>query len=144
MSAKQFRSIEYRLSQLEGFVEAWASYFLYFGSPDQDELDASPEQESGFMEATRYIAGQLYKIAELSRGYFDDTDAIFKILKEARSLEHLKETSDSNFDRLQISWHEIYLKLNKARGKLLHQLSAKQLQAYERARAGEDGAEQGA
>jgi hypothetical protein len=60
-------------------------------------------------------------------GEFTEGSGIMKILDDHYSLKHLKEMPDTEFDRMQVTWHEIFLKLHKIRGKLEHKLPPKDL-----------------
>lgn len=137
MSAKQFKTVEYRLAHLEKFSFAWAEFFHFF-SETQDDVDLNLEEE--FAEASRQLASQLYPLSELGKGAFDDADKIYKMLRSTPSLEHFKNIGEAEFDKYQVQWHEIYLNLNKARGKLLHRLTPKQREAHDAAAGGQQAA----
>ena len=130
MSTKLLYATENRLRELEEFIRRWSVYFRFFQDP-QSELRTGADLNNQFRMATRDLALRAYAISELAGDAFGETNRILKLLSEMPSLESLKETADSTYDKLQVEWHEIYLKLNVAKGKLLHRLTPKQLEAYE-------------
>jgi hypothetical protein len=130
MSTKVLYSTENRLHELEEFIRRWSLFFRFF-QDQQQQLQTGSELNDRFRLATRDIALRIYAISELAGDAFSDSNRILKLLSEMPSLEALKTIADSSYDKLQVEWHEIYLKLNVAKGKLLHRMTLKQLAAYE-------------
>jgi len=119
-----FRSPLYRLSVLEDYIQLWNRFFRFFAET-QNDIVANPRTEDEFLVVLRDLAYKVYSVGELCAEHFGDAGRILKLLTETKSLAGLKTMPELSFDKLQIEWHEIFLNLNKARGRMVRALPPK-------------------
>ncbi|MGF1571687.1 MAG: hypothetical protein ACFCU1_01285 [Sumerlaeia bacterium] len=116
-----------RITVIREYSVLWQQYFAFF-TEDFTERQFTAEEEQEFSTIVSYLALNQYKFAELSKGYFKDADGVLEVLADSVSLSQLQIMPEASLDKLQIDWHTHFISMNKAIGKMIKELSPKELE----------------
>lgn len=115
------------------YIALWNRYFSFF-SDEQSSIDDSAQAEFEFLQVVQALVLKHYPLVGLLHEHLDDGANILKLLQSNVSLGQIKTMADTEFDRMQVSWHEIFLQLCKVRGRLEHEIPVKVLEEYQATR----------
>lgn len=116
-----------RITVVREYSVLWQQYFAFF-SEDFTERQYTAEEEEEFSTIVSYLALNHYKFSELSKGYFKGSEGVLEVLEESVSLNQLQILPEASLDKLQIDWHTHFIAMNKAIGKMIKELSPKELE----------------
>ncbi|MCC6546765.1 hypothetical protein IT570_06305 [Candidatus Sumerlaeota bacterium] len=130
MAKNNFTRIENRITVCREYTELWQNYFSFFSEDMEDKL-ITPQMEEEFQNIINVLALNHYKFSELCGEFMKNDAAILEILSQTDSLQTIKEMPEATRGKLMIEWHTTFIDMNKALGKILAQMTAKQLQAMQ-------------
>lgn len=128
----QFLRLENRIAVCREYAELWQEFFQFF-SDDFEEKGITEQMENEFENTMSVLALNHFKFQELCGDYMKDSQAILSILSDAVSLQVIRDMTESSRSKLMVEWHTTFIEMNKALGKMLGQLTPKQLEAMQAA-----------
>ena len=114
---KEFASPQYRLSVVNDYTVLWRNYFLYFSEKEEDRKFTA-EEEQAFEQIVIALASGYFRFVEAAGPFFKNPKAIKEVLDDTPSLAVLHSMSEGKFSATQISWHALFIAMNKCIGKL--------------------------
>lgn len=126
MAKHDHLSIQNRIAVVRDYAALWQQFFTFFAD-DLIARQITQEEEQEFHNLVSLLAINHYKFQELTKGYFNDAPKVVEVLQETVSLEYLKTLPEASFSKIQVEWHSLFIGMHKTLGKLLGQLSPKQL-----------------
>jgi len=128
-----------KLEFLGNYVSLWNRYFTFF-SDEQTSVPQGPDAEYKFLQVTQALMFDHYRLSEDFDEDFEGAGTLLKLVQNNPSLEAIRAMPDTEYDRMQVSWHETFLQLNKARGKVEHKVPLKSLEAWRASKSQSVGA----
>lgn len=125
--SKQLLSMPNRIMVIQDYAGLWQQFFSFFAEPLEGR-EFTPEEEEEFSKVVSLLALNHYKFQELTKAHFPDAGKVMDVLCEAVSLEHLREVPPASLSKFQVDWHTLFIGMNKALGKMLKEMSPKDLQ----------------
>lgn len=122
--------IENRITVCREYTELWQNFFQFFAD-DLEDVTITEQMETEFQNIINVLALNHYKFSELCGEFMKDTDTILKILSQTDSLATIREMPEATRSKLMIEWHTTFIDMNKALGRLLAQLTPKQIEAMQ-------------
>ena len=113
--------IEHKMEVCREYSRIWAEFFQYFAEGFADKKIYQKDEEN-FQQLIKTLAMNHYKFSVSVKEHFKGADAILEVLSEAVSLQNLKSMSEAQFSKIQVSWHTLFIEMNKAMGKFLTKL----------------------
>lgn len=115
-----------RIAVTRDYAGLWQQFFTFFAD-DLAERAVTPEEESEFHNLISLLALNHYKFQELTKGYFNDAPAVVDVLVEVVTLDQMRNMSEASLSKIQVDWHSLFIGMHKALGKMLGELSPKEL-----------------
>lgn len=117
--APDFHGLEYRHMIVAEYTAMWREFYNYFGEGFEGRR-ITPQDEEGFNDLVHRLTKRHYIFSELVGKDFSKQDikAIFDIVCDSISISHLKKLSPSEFDRFLKNWHQVFINMYKALGKI--------------------------
>ena len=125
-SSKDQLNILNRIAVVRDYAALWQQFFTYF-SESLIERQITQEEENEFHNIVSVLALNHYKFQELSKGYFNDAPKVLELIQETANLEYMKNLPEASISKFQVDWHSLFISMHKALGKMLGQLTPKQL-----------------
>ncbi len=123
------------------YADLWQTYFHFIGEDGFHEKEITEEEEEEFQNVLSLISVNHYKFEQLVGPDMGDAGAVLKIVVETPSLDITQKIPEATYARLLIDWHITFIDMNKALGRMLGRLTAKQkLKLQEIEAAQESGA----
>jgi len=113
--------IEKSIKLCAGYANLWQSFFEHF-SEDVEDLQVTEERETSFLKIQTVLASRQFELVTKLGEDFKGGARIMGFMSEVVNLDHLKGLSDAEYTTMQVRWHEVFLDLHKARGRLMKQL----------------------
>jgi len=130
MKKQQFDSLESRIMICKEYAALWQRFFRYFSESLADK-QITQQMESEFEQVLGVLAINQYKFEELVGEHMPDARKIVNVLTDAVSLATIKTMQEAHLNKLQLEWHELFISMNKALGKLSNQLTPKMIAAMQ-------------
>lgn len=119
----QMIRMENRISVCREFIQLWSKFFQFFAD-DIHTRQIAPEEEKAFFQTVTALARKHFLFCELMGEAFDAPGEITSVLTRSVSLANIKSMDETNFSKLELDWHTLFLKMNVALGRLLRQMPA--------------------
>ncbi|MFH0795218.1 MAG: hypothetical protein V2A74_14435 [bacterium] len=103
------------------YSRIWGEFFQYFAEGLGDKKIYQKDEEN-FQQLIKTLAMNHYKFSVMVKENFKGADEILEVLCDAVSLQNLKGMSEAQFSKLQVSWHTLFIEMNKAMGKFMLKL----------------------
>lgn len=123
---KEVLSTQNRIAVVRDYAALWQQFFSFF-SDDLVDRSITEEEEQEFGNVVSLLSLNHFKFQELTRGYFGDAANVLGVIEQAVSLHYLQNMTDATFSKMQVEWHTLFIGMHKALGKLLSELSPKEL-----------------
>jgi hypothetical protein len=130
MKKQQLDSLEARIMICKEYAALWQRFFSYFSESLADK-QITQQMESEFEQVLGILAINQYKFEELVGDHMPDARKILNVLSDAVSLGSIKSMQEVHLSKLQLEWHELFISMNKALGKLSNQLTPKMIAAMQ-------------
>jgi len=115
--------LEKAIQFLRSYTKLWADLFQFF-SDKIEEGSVNAQQEEEFFKIITILSTRHFELTNRAADDLKDSENIVKFLGTLVSLQHLQTVSEVEFSSTQVRWHEIFIGLNKALGKLVQKLPA--------------------
>lgn len=130
MKKQQFNSLESRIMVCKEYAALWQRFFSYFSESLTDK-QITQQMETEFEHILSLLAFNQFKFEELVGEHMPDSRKILNVLADAVSLGTIKTMQEAHLNKLQLEWHELFISMNKALGKLSNQLTPKMIAAMQ-------------
>lgn len=115
--------IQRRIEVCEKYASLWEEYFRMFGFADfREKKKILPQEETQFQKIIRDLARQQFRFSFFMGDKFGDGDKIIDVLERSESLRVLQEMQEANFQKLEVDWHQIFINMHRAVGRLTREL----------------------
>lgn len=114
-------SLEYKIDLTRRYLAIWQKFFQFFADSLKDKK-IPPEAERDFARIVYQLALEHFKFSNMQSPGFKGGSKIISILTDCVNLSHLKAMPDASFGALQVSWHEVFIEINKSLGYMLAQI----------------------
>lgn len=115
--------LEKRIQFCRSYTKLWADLFNFYSDRLEDSSITS-QQEEEFFKIVSVLANRHYELTVRMGSDLKDGDKILDYLEKLVSLSNLQTLSEAEFSMTQVSWHEIFIGLNKALGHLVQRMPA--------------------
>lgn len=112
------KALEERIAFVQEYIKLWRQFFEMFADGFEGRKITKKDEEE-FARILNSLAHHHYRFAYTVGNEMSGVDSILKILCETTSLSHLKGLSEAQLSKIQIDWHEIFINMNKALGRLI-------------------------
>lgn len=119
----QMIRVENRISVCRDYIKLWAHLFQLFGDLGP-ENKPTPDQEKVFFQLTTALARKHYLFCELMADTFKSPDKILEVIIDAVSLSHISEMDEPAYQKFELEWHNLFIEMNVALGRLLRRMDA--------------------
>jgi len=136
MTMKETLSLPNRVMVLQEYSNLWQQFFSFF-SDTLEGREFTPEEEQEFAKIVSVLALNHYKFQELTKAYFPDAGKVMEVLNETVSLAQLRDQPAASFSKIQVEWHSLFIGMHKALGKILKEMSQKDIQKLQLLRQGQ-------
>lgn len=113
--------LEKKIVVCQNYIKLWSEYFTYY-SDSLEGVVIAPETEEKFFRIMGALAARLFEFSARMEDDFNADEKITTLLTETPTLAHLAPLSEAEYSAIQIRWHEIFIELNKTRGRLVQRL----------------------
>jgi hypothetical protein len=110
--------LENRVIVCREYIEIWMQFYRCFSEISEDK-DITAAAEKSFFQCMTILARKHFQFVELMGDALEGGADIIKILSFAVSLSNIKMMTENSRDKLQLDWHNQFLSMNKALGRLL-------------------------
>ena len=110
--------LENRISVCREYIQLWMAYFRFIAALDEDK-EITPAEEKAFFQTMTQLAGKQFMFVELMGDTFDAGKDIMNVTSKTISLSSLKMMEQNSLERIELEWHNTFLSMNKALGRLL-------------------------
>lgn len=110
--------IENRIQVCREYIDLWMQYFRFFAEL-HEEREVTAADEKAFFQCMTTLARKHFMFVEMMGDAFDGDKEIIKVLVSTVSLSHIKGMNENTRDKLELDWHNQFLAMNKALGRLL-------------------------
>jgi hypothetical protein len=114
--------IEKRIEICKVYAALWEEFFKCFGTGDLQERRIFDQDEASFKKIISELAHQKFRFVYYMGDKFSDGDKIIDVLERAENLHVLKDMADANFSKLEIDWHQVFIGMHRAVGRLMREL----------------------
>jgi hypothetical protein len=101
----------------------WHQFFDFFADGFHHRKITGESEGQFFRIMTELARGQ-YRLRFFLKDNCPGDDKMLQILSESVSLTTINEMSEAQFNKLQHSWHVVFIGLNKALGRLIQHREA--------------------
>jgi hypothetical protein len=108
--------LEKRVSFIQEYIKLWRQFFETFAEGFEGRKIYKKDEEE-FSRILNSLAHHHYRFTATVHPEMGGTGEIIKILCDAISLSHLKTLSEAQISKIQIEWHTLFIKMNKALGR---------------------------
>ena len=115
--------LEKKIQFCRQYAKIWADLFNYF-SDKLDDASVTPQRDDEFFKIMSVLASRHFELTARLGDDLKDADKITDLLGKLVGLANLQNMSEVEFSTTQVAWHEIFIGLNKALGRLVQQLPA--------------------
>lgn len=119
----QMIRLENRISVCREYIHLWSRFFQFFAE-DLRARQITPEEEKAFFQTITALARKHFLFCEMMSETFDAPGDITAVLTRSVSLANIKSMDETNLGKLELDWHNLFLKMNVALGRLLRQMPA--------------------
>jgi hypothetical protein len=119
---QEFVKLESRIGVCREYIEYWMEFFRLFAECGDEEHEVTPADEKAFFQAMTTLARKHFLFVESMGTTFDGDKDLIKIISAAVSLTNIKGLQENTRDKLMLDWHNQFLNMNKAFGRLLRML----------------------
>jgi hypothetical protein len=113
--------LENRIRVCCEYIELWKQFFAQI-SQINEESEIAPADEKKFFQVMTALARKQFLFVESMGPAFDGDKDVIKILSAAVSLSAIKMMNDNTRDKFHLDWHNQFLTMNKALGRLLRMM----------------------
>lgn len=111
--------LENRIRICREYIELWMEFFRFFAEIHEDH-EITPADEKAFFNSMTMLARKHFLFVELMGDAMDGGGAdVLKVISSAVSLSNIKQMQENTRDKLELDWHNQFLTMNKALGRLL-------------------------
>lgn len=110
--------LEKRIAFVQEYIKLWRQFFEMFADGFEGRKVLKRDEEE-FSRILNSLAHHHYRFTASVGSFMGGTDAVIKVLCGTTSLSHLKTLSEAQLNKVQIDWHEIFIQMNKALGRLI-------------------------
>ncbi|MBN1477490.1 hypothetical protein JXA47_12110 [Candidatus Sumerlaeota bacterium] len=114
--------IEKRIEICKEYASLWEEFFKCFGTGDLQERRIFDQDEVRFQKIITQLAHQKFRFVYYMGDKFTDGDKIIDVLERAENLHVLRDMADANFSKLEIDWHQVFIGMHRAVGRLMREL----------------------
>jgi len=100
------------------YTQLWSHFFNYFADGFESRK-ITPEAETQFFQVMSDLARKQYRVRFFVKEDCPADEKMLSILSEAVSLANIHEMTEAQFNKMQHSWHVIFIALNKSLGRLM-------------------------
>lgn len=119
---KDLIKLENRIAVCREYIELWMEFFRFFAESGEEDHEVTPADEKSFFQAMTTLARKHFLFVEMMGPTFDGDKELTKILIAAVSLTNITGMQENTRDKLMLDWHNQFLNMNKAFGRLLRML----------------------
>ncbi|MBI1784848.1 hypothetical protein HYR69_06860 [Candidatus Sumerlaeota bacterium] len=121
--AAQMIRLENRISVCREYIRLWSKLFELFAD-DIQKRQITEQEEKAFFQTVTALARKHFLFCELLSDTFDAGDKIMDVLVNAVALSNIKAMNEATLSKLELDWHQLFLEMNVALGRLLRRLPA--------------------
>ena len=110
--------LEKRIAFVQEYIKLWRQFFEMFCDGFEGRKILKRDEEE-FSRIVNSLAHHHYRFSANAGSFMSGADSILKVLCGSISLSHLKTLSDAQLQKAQIDWHELFIQMNKALGRLM-------------------------
>jgi hypothetical protein len=114
--------IEKRIEICKEYAALWEEFFKCFGTGDLQERRIFDQDEARFQKIIIELARQKFPFVYYMGDKFSDGDKIIDVLERAENLHVLRDMAEANFSKLEIDWHQVFIGMHRAVGRLMREL----------------------
>jgi len=118
--------IEERIAVCREYAAHWEEYFKCFGTNDIRDRKVTDQEENQFGKLSNLLARKLFRFTRYVGDKFSDSDDILELLQANESLRGMQDFSDANFSKTEVTWHQIFINMHRAVGRLTRELPAEE------------------
>lgn len=124
--------IERRIAICQEYARLWEEFFKCFGTGDIQQRKILDADETRFQKLITEIARQQFRFSYFMGDKFGDGEKIIDILERAESLRAIQAMADANFSKLEVDWHQVFINMHRAVGRLMRELPPEEPEEEER------------
>ncbi|MFP4380818.1 MAG: hypothetical protein ACLFUS_10000 [Candidatus Sumerlaeia bacterium] len=118
LSKKKLEELDRKIDVCKDYANEWSKFFNFFADGFQNRK-ITGESEGQFFRTMTDLARKQYRLRFFLGNNCPADDRMLQILSDAVSLTNIAEMSEAQFNKMQHSWHVIFIALNKALGRLI-------------------------
>jgi hypothetical protein len=118
--------IHKRVAICQEYASLWQEFFTTFGTGEFAERRILEQDEARFAKMLTKLATDHFRFCFFMGDKFGDGDKIIDVLERAENLRVLQEMPDANFSKLEIDWHNVFISMHRAVGRLMRELPAEE------------------
>ena len=122
MREDKIADIERRIGICQEYAATWEEFFKCFGTGDIRERRIFEQDEVRFQKIVVELAHQQFRFSSFMGDKFGDGEKIIDVLERAESLAAIREMPEANFSKFEIDWHQVFISMHRAVGRLMHEL----------------------
>lgn len=113
-----FVTLNNRIAVCREYINLWTGYFRFLAD-DITQREIRPEDEKGFFQIGTQLARKHFQFVELMGDCFERGPDILNLLCTGTSLSLLQGMQENTLNKFQLDWHQLFLDMYKALGRLL-------------------------
>ncbi len=113
--------LEKKIMLCRGYAKLWSDFFQFF-SDSLEGVTITDKQEAAFFKYMTVLSTRHFEFVTKMGEDLKAADSILVLLKDIGSLRNLQGMSEAEFSSTQVKWHEIFIHMNKALGRLIQKM----------------------
>lgn len=128
-----------QIAYCQEYTRLWQQFFTFFADGFENKK-ITPEAEGQFFQIMTELARKQYRLRYLLEDFCPADESFLSILGDAVSLSNLHEIPESQFQKIQLNWHIVFIELNKCLGRLIRQRELEFAKMYPKGKPAEKNA----
>jgi hypothetical protein len=115
---RALEEVDKKIKLCQEYTQMWAHFFNFFADGFESRK-ITPEAEAQFFQVMTDLARKQYRLRYFLQDDCPNDEKILNILGDGVSLANIHEMTEAQFNKMQHTWHVIFIALNKSLGRLM-------------------------